>query len=103
MHGLRCSKLMRPKPPPVYMKDNINNYFGSAPDAGVLAGPVLTPLNNSMLSEIHIVSNSSAPSSTTGETTKEKRAGDGYWLSTAGTAGKVHDEFASSKCALLTL
>lgn len=28
------------QPPPPYMQDNINNYFGTAPDAGSLQGPV---------------------------------------------------------------
>ncbi|KAI1076806.1 pectin lyase-like protein [Whalleya microplaca] len=42
-----------PHPPPNYMKNNINNREGTAPDKGVLTGPVLGPLNASILQAIH--------------------------------------------------
>lgn len=63
-----------PHPPPSYMRDNINNYFGTAPDRGSLNGPILGPLNASALARIH--------------GTSETRQDDGYWLASLGSLGQ---------------
>ncbi|KAJ6782792.1 hypothetical protein PWT90_04149 [Aphanocladium album] len=42
-----------PQPAPEYAKNNINNQEGAAPDKGVLYGPVLGSLNDTLLSLIH--------------------------------------------------
>lgn len=59
------------------MKDNVNNYFGTAPDHGSMKGPVLESLNSSMLVEIH------------GGKLQGRANSDDYWLSTLGSAGQV--------------
>jgi glucan 1,3-beta-glucosidase len=58
------------------MKDNVNNYFGTAPDKGSLTGPVLGTLNESTLAAIH------------GDKHARQNS-DNYWLSSLGSAGKV--------------
>ncbi|KAI1735147.1 pectate lyase superfamily protein-domain-containing protein [Xylaria scruposa] len=63
-----------PQPPPSYMRDNVNNYFGTAPDQGSLNGPILGPLNASTLASIH--------------GTTETRQDDGYWLASLGSLGQ---------------
>lgn len=78
------------------MRDNINNQWGTAPDKGTLAGPVLEPLNSSVYSAIHgdndVQGNSSrdAGERDDGGTLQgpdlEPRQG-GYWLESAGSAG----------------
>jgi hypothetical protein len=64
------------KPPPDYMKDNVNNYFGSAPDRGSMKGPVLAPLNSTQLHNMHTKIQSRSNT-------------DDYWLSTMGSEGQV--------------
>jgi glucan 1,3-beta-glucosidase len=70
------------QPPPDYMKNNINNYWGAAPDKGSLTGPVLEPLNSSMLSVLHSSNESLAHIGA-------RQNSDGYWLSSLGSAGTV--------------
>jgi hypothetical protein len=69
--------LTQRKPPPDYMKDNVNNYFGTAPDRGSMIGPVLGSINSTDSlfnnSRIHPRSNT-----------------DNYWLSSMGSEGKVN-------------
>lgn len=60
------------------MKDNVNNFFGSAPDKGSLTGPVLSPLNETMLHDIHSMNVS-----------LEARSSGGYWLASVGSSGKM--------------
>jgi glucan 1,3-beta-glucosidase len=60
------------------MKDNVNNFFGSAPDKGSLTGPVLAPLSEKLLEEIY-PSNSSL----------EARQSSSYWLASVGSAGQM--------------
>lgn len=67
-----------PQPPPAYMKDNINNFWGTAPDKGSLAGPVLGPLNSTMLDDIH-----------GGRKEARQDNSDDYWLSSLGSLGSV--------------
>ncbi|KAE8399665.1 pectate lyase superfamily protein-domain-containing protein [Aspergillus pseudonomiae] len=64
-----------PHPPPAYMKDNVHNYFGSAPDRGSLTGPVLGPLNATMELALH-------------GTIHARDNGDNYWLSSLGSHGQ---------------
>jgi glucan 1,3-beta-glucosidase len=64
------------------MKNNINNYWGVAPDKGSLTGPILAPLNSSELHDLH---NGSA--STAGINARQNS--DGFWLSSLGSAGTV--------------
>ncbi|KAF5855169.1 hypothetical protein ETB97_009769 [Aspergillus alliaceus] len=64
-----------PHPAPAYMKDNVHNYFGSAPDHGSLTGPVLGPLNATILSSLQ-------------NTLTAQYNGDGYWLSSLGSKGQ---------------
>lgn len=61
------------------MKDNVKNYFGTAPDKGSLNGPILGQLDSKTLSEIHHNSTYHARES----------GGDGYWLSTLGSLGRM--------------
>ena len=68
--------LIQRKPPPDYMKDNANNYFGTAPDCGSMTGPVLGSINSTDLP-----SNSSRLQSRSNT--------DDYWLSSMGGEGKV--------------
>lgn len=68
--------LIQRKPPPDYMKDNANNYFGTAPDRGSMTGPVLGSINSTDLP-----SNSSRLQSRSNT--------DDYWLSSMGGEGKV--------------
>ena len=58
------------------MKDNVHNYFGSAPDRGSLTGPVLGPLNATMELALH-------------GTIHARDNGDNYWLSSLGSHGQV--------------
>jgi glucan 1,3-beta-glucosidase len=51
------------------MKDNVNNFFGTAPDKGSLTGPVLGPLNSTVLNEIHHHA----------KVNTRQTPGDGYW------------------------
>lgn len=60
------------------MKDNVNNYWGSAPDKGSLTGPILGPLNASTLDAIHGSHDIHARANT-----------DNFWLSSLGSAGAV--------------
>ncbi|PYI31826.1 pectin lyase-like protein [Aspergillus indologenus CBS 114.80] len=60
-----------PQPPPAYMRDNVNNFFGSAPDQGSMTGPVLTPLNATADAKMH----------------HARRSTDDYWLSSLGSDG----------------
>ncbi|KAI0410472.1 pectate lyase superfamily protein-domain-containing protein [Xylaria grammica] len=62
-----------PQPPPAYMKDNVNNYWKSAPDKGTMNGPVLASSNGSRVQ---------APKVTTDNS-------DDYWLSSLGSAGSM--------------
>lgn len=59
------------------MKDNTNNFWGSAPDKGSLEGPILVPINESMLDSIH------------GGEIRIRQNADSYWLSSLGSAGQV--------------
>ncbi|KAJ3485541.1 hypothetical protein NLG97_g6789 [Lecanicillium saksenae] len=78
-----------PGPAPEYAKNNINNREGVAPDKGVLDGPVLAPLNETLLAMIH---NNAATESMSGNissaihSTVDARDGTDYWL--PGVAGK---------------
>ncbi|KAI3333006.1 pectate lyase superfamily protein-domain-containing protein [Ustulina deusta] len=56
------------------IRQDVNNYFGTAPDRGSLNGPILGPLNASALARIH------------GAT--ETRQDDGYWLASLGSLGQ---------------
>jgi glucan 1,3-beta-glucosidase len=58
------------------MKDNVNNYFGTAPDKGSLTGPVLGALNGSTLAAIH------------GDKHTRQNS-DSFWLSSLASAGEV--------------
>jgi hypothetical protein len=58
------------------MRDNVNNYFGTAPDRGSMTGPVLVSANSSGPSSNHSMIH--ARSNT-----------DDYWLSSMGSEGKV--------------
>jgi glucan 1,3-beta-glucosidase len=60
------------------MKDNVNNYWGAAPDKGSLTGPVLGPLNATTLHDMH-----------PGRQKMARDNSDSYWLSTLGKAGSV--------------
>jgi glucan 1,3-beta-glucosidase len=66
------------------MKDNVNNYFGVAPDKGFLTGPVLGPLNASTLAHIHGHSNASSHHSN-----KRQDTGDPFWLADLGSMGQM--------------
>lgn len=61
------------------MKDNVNNYWGTAPDKGSMTGPILGSLNASTLSDIH------------GNNTETRRDtnSDDYWLSSLASSGQV--------------
>lgn len=61
------------------MKDNVNNYWGTAPDKGSMTGPVLGPLNASTLSSIHGGNMN----------TRRDSDSDSYWLSSLASAGEV--------------
>lgn len=65
------------------MKDNVNNYWGSAPDKGSLTGPVLGPLNGSTLGSMH------GGNTTTAANKVARPNSDDFWLSSLGSAGKV--------------
>ncbi|KAH6656455.1 pectate lyase superfamily protein-domain-containing protein, partial [Truncatella angustata] len=53
---------------------DVNNFFKTAPDRGSLNGPILEPLNTSVLNQIH--------------GTKETRQDDSYWLASLGGVGQ---------------
>lgn len=61
------------------MGDNVNNFFGTAPDMGSLQGPVLESPNSSTREKIHH------------NLTLEERQStwDGYWLSSLGSLGQM--------------
>ncbi|KAJ5201484.1 uncharacterized protein N7498_006147 [Penicillium cinerascens] len=65
------------QPAPAYMKDNVNNFFGSAPDHGSMAGPVLGPMNSSMITDMH------------GSIHTRDSDSDDYWLSNLGSKGQM--------------
>lgn len=67
--------------PPAYMKDNVNNYFGSAPDKGSMTGPILGALNATTLAEIH--------GGNDVHTVESRQNTDGFWLSSLGSEGQV--------------
>ncbi|GFF54115.1 hypothetical protein IFM58399_09743 [Aspergillus lentulus] len=71
-----------PQPAPSYMKDNVNNFFGSTPDHGSMTGPVLGPVNSTVNGERH------------GLILAAKVSSDDYWLSSLGRAGSM--PFASA-------
>ncbi|KAH6647435.1 pectate lyase superfamily protein-domain-containing protein [Truncatella angustata] len=58
------------------MKDNVNNYWGTAPDKGSMTGPVLGSLNESALEAIHGAK-------------QERDNSDDYWLSSLGSIGSM--------------
>ncbi|OOF92665.1 glycoside hydrolase family 55 protein, partial [Aspergillus carbonarius ITEM 5010] len=60
----------KPQPPPPYMKDNVNNFYGTAPDRGRQKGPVLGSLNATTHGLMEASDNT-----------------DDYWLSSMGSAG----------------
>lgn len=64
------------QPPPAYMKSNVNNHFGTAPDKGSMNGPVLGLGNATTMSELHGV-------------VVQADNSDDYWLSSYGSAGQV--------------
>lgn len=57
------------------MKDNVNNFYGTAPDRGRQKGPVLGSLNATTHGLMEASDNT-----------------DDYWLSSMGSAGVVGDE-----------
>ncbi|KAI0103923.1 pectate lyase superfamily protein-domain-containing protein [Nemania sp. FL0031] len=61
------------QPPPAYMKDNVNNYWKSAPDKGTMNGPVLGSSNSSRIQGPNAAADNS----------------DSYWLSSLGSAGSM--------------
>lgn len=65
------------------MKDNINNYFGTAPDKGSMTGPILASLNSSTLAEIHGGNGL--------QTIESRQNTDDFWLSSLGSDGQVSD------------
>ncbi|KAF7172832.1 hypothetical protein CNMCM5623_004961 [Aspergillus felis] len=66
-----------PQPAPSYMKDNVNNFFGSAPDHGSMTGPVLGPVNSTVNGQRH------------GMVLAAKVSSDDYWLSSLGSVGSM--------------
>ena len=58
------------------MRDNVNNYWGTAPDKGSMKGPVLGHLNSSEVAAVH-------------KDVVNLTNSDDYWLSTLGSAGMV--------------
>lgn len=59
------------------MKDNVNNFFGSAPDHGSMVGPILGPMNASAISDMH------------GSLHERDSDSDDFWLSSLGSNGQV--------------
>ena len=55
------------------MQDNVNNYFGTAPDHGSLTGPVLGQTNVTRHGTLRLT----------------EATADDYWLSSLGSAGQV--------------
>src|SRR3954463_1366726 len=67
-----------PQPAPTYMRDNINNKFGVAPDKGTIDGPAVDPLPGSP-----------EPTPVTPASIAARAANaDQYWLSQLGPLGK---------------
>ncbi|KAJ6789224.1 hypothetical protein PWT90_05834 [Aphanocladium album] len=87
-----------PQPPPDYAKNNINNLEGVAPDKGVLDGPVLHPLNASMLTLMHggddLDDMADGADDTLSNFTLSRRDDGGYWL--PGVVNKGHMPLAPS-------
>ncbi|KAI0002790.1 pectin lyase-like protein [Xylariaceae sp. FL0662B] len=80
-----------PQPVPSYAKNNINNQFGTAPDKGLLDGPVLGPLNSDFLHDLHRHSPSLleiSQNSSQGEP-KSGLVDDDYWLARLGPKGQM--------------
>ncbi|KAI0397046.1 pectate lyase superfamily protein-domain-containing protein [Xylariaceae sp. FL0594] len=61
-------------PPPDYMKDNVNNYWKSAPDKGSRRAPVLESPGGARIQ-------------TTPDEGRTSASSDNYWLSSLGSAG----------------
>ncbi|KAI1073930.1 putative glucan 1,3-beta-glucosidase precursor [Whalleya microplaca] len=80
-----------PQPAPSYAKSNIDNQLGTAPDKGVLDGPVLGPLSSDFLHELHRHS-PSLISISQNDSQREPRSGladDDYWLAKLGPKGQM--------------
>ena len=66
------------------MKDNVNNFFGVAPDHGTLTGPVLEPLN------VALPAGPTKPSNTSSSPLQQPEAtNDPFWLANVGSLGKM--------------
>ncbi|KAI1378301.1 pectin lyase-like protein [Hypoxylon crocopeplum] len=80
------------KPVPTYARNDINNRFGTAPDKGILTGPVLGSLDDNLQNDLHRNSPSliGISQNASRRDPQHEAPFDDYWLSSLGFKGQMH-------------